>query len=303
MRRDGDRLVEHLAGARRDVLICAPFIKAHALDRLLGILDSDISVRIVTRWLPKEVAVGVSDLEIYDRVISRPNTSLSLLDRLHAKVYGADGVYLIGSANVTGPALGWSSNPNLELLTLASASDDALVACLAQLNEARPATLAERDRIRGLADAAAVSAIALVEDAEPDGAPYLWLPRLAAPSRLYQAYVPATRARLIDSVREAALEDLSALGIPEGLPEVQFNAAVAAAFRAMPAIQRLLAAAADDLRDSDGADIISQLPVGDDLQPDQRWLAVREWMTTFLGDQYEIAPASFVVRLRPRAAR
>ncbi|RDD72745.1 hypothetical protein DVR11_04175 [Paracoccus versutus] len=71
----------------------------------------------------------------------------------------------------------------------------------------------------------------------------------------------------------------------------------------MPAVQRILAAAADDLRDADGADIIHQMSVARDLDAEQQWLIVREWMTSFLGDRYEIAPASFVVRLKSGAGR
>lgn len=303
MRRDGDRLVELLASATQNVLICAPFVKTGVLTRLLQAIPSHVPIRVVTRWLVSEIAVGVSDLEVLDVVAAREGARLDLLDRLHAKIYVADSVALVGSANLTGAALGWSDRPNLELLTTLPTTNEAIRQFFEQLAEARPATIEERDRIRGLADALNVPELNLASDAATTGPAVLWLPRLAAPARLYQAYMPQTRDRLAATVLEAALSDLDSLGIPARLPELAFRQAVADAFERMPAVQRLLAAAADDLRDADGADIIRQMPVASDLDAEQQWLIVREWMTSFLGDRYEIAPASFVVRLKPGAGR
>lgn len=303
MRRDGDRLVEHLGAATRDVLICAPFIKAGVLARLLHAIPSYVLVRVVTRWLPAEIAVGVSDLDVFDVVAARHGARLELLDRLHAKIYVADSVAVIGSANLTGAALGWSDKPNLELLTTLAVTDEAIRHFFDQLAEARPATVEERDRLRSLAAELHVPELNLVSDAATTAPAVLWLPRLAAPARLFQAYMLQTRDRLAASVLEAALSDIDALGIPPGLQEMAFRQAVAASFERMPAVQRILAAAADDLRDADGADIIHQMPVAKDLAAEQQWLIVREWMTSFLGDRYEIAPASFVVRLKPGAGR
>lgn len=303
MRRDGDRLVELLSAATQSVLICAPFIKASVLTRLLQTIPSSVSVRVVTRWLPAEIAIGVSDLEVFDVVVARAGSRLDLLDRLHAKIYVADNVALVGSANLTGAALGWSNKPNLELLTTLLVTDEAIRQFLDQLAEARPATIEERERIRNLAAELDVPELNLGSDAETTVSAVLWLPRLAAPARLFQAYMPQTRDRLAASVLEAALSDIDALGIPTGLPEAAFRQAVADAFERMPAVQRLLAAAADDLSDAYGADIIRKMPVARDLAAEQQWLIVREWMTSFLGDRYEIAPASFVVRLKPGAGR
>lgn len=301
MRRDGDRLVEHLAAAAQNVLICAPFIKTRVLARLLQAIPAPVPVRVVTRWLPAEIAVGISDLETFDVVASRKGAQLDLLDRLHAKVYVADGIALVGSANLTGAALGWSDKPNLELLTTLAATDESICQFLDQLIEARPASIEEQERIRNLASKLDLPKLNLGSDAATTAPAVLWLPRLAAPARLLQAYMPQTRDRLATSVLEAALSDLDALGIPAGLPEQAFRQAVADAFERMPAVQRLLAAAADDLRDADGANIIRQMPVATDLDAEQQWLIVREWMTSFLGDRYEIAPESFIVRLKPRA--
>jgi len=303
MRRDGDRLLSHLASARDEVLLCAPFIKAGVLSNLLRQVDLKVRVRVVTRWLPAEVAVKVSDLEVYDVLAARDGAELHLFDRLHAKLYVADGRVLAGSANLTANALGWSPQPNLELLTELSPSDEAVTACLAELAQARPATEEERDRIRELARAIGAPALNLAEDVELSSAPTLWLPQSGAPNRLFQAYMPRTRERLSASVLETAMADLEALGVPPGLTEPAFVTFVTDAFQRMPAIVCILEAAAGDLTDAGGADIIGQMGLDAELAPETRWLIVREWLTHFLGDRYEIAPQSFVLRLRAGAGR
>jgi hypothetical protein len=303
VRRDGDRLLAHLSSAEREVLICAPFIKVGVLSRLLAPIDSKVSVRVVTRWRASEVAVGVSDLEVFDLVAARSSASLQLLDRLHAKIYIADERVLTGSANLTGPVLGWSEKPNLELLTDLPFTDAALQLCLNQLESARDATSDERDKIREQAKSIKVPKLDLASDASPEEPTVLWLPALAAPERLYQAYVPSTRDRLMPSVLAAALSDLEALAIPEELGKSTFKKVVAEAFRSMPAVQLLLDAANRDLSDAEGIELIHKMPLMDSKNAEQLWLNVRAWMMTFLDDLYEIAPAAFVTRLKPGAGR
>ena len=152
MRRDGDVLVGHLSGARTRVLLCAPFIKAGVLKRLLTVIPTSVTLDVVTRWRPEEIAAGVSDLEIYDLVFDRSGGSLRLLDNLHAKIYVADEAVLAGSANLTATALGWCDDPNIELLTLIPITDPAIANCLGVLATARNASQEERDRIRAVAD-------------------------------------------------------------------------------------------------------------------------------------------------------
>ena len=39
------------------------------------------------------------------------------------------------------------------------------------------------------------------------------------------------------------------------------------------------------------------------MSVEAHWQIVREWLTYFLRDKYEIAPQSFITRLRPGASR
>ena len=97
----GSRIRVLLAGAVGEVTIIAPFVKVDALRSLIDVVPSAVHLRCVTRWLTREVAVGISDPEVLDVLEERGNFSLSLVDRLHAKLYIAGNRCLAGSSNVT----------------------------------------------------------------------------------------------------------------------------------------------------------------------------------------------------------
>ena len=168
MRLEGDLLIEHLARAHSHALLCAPFIKAGVLRRVLAAIPAGTQVSVVTRWNAVEIASGVSDLETLEVVAGRANASLALIDGLHAKMYVADGQVLTGSANLTAKALGWCPNANLEVLTPAAPDYPSVANCLEAIGTARVATSEERDRIaeevRGLSVPRSPEAVE--EDAE-----------------------------------------------------------------------------------------------------------------------------------------
>ena len=300
MRRDGDRLLLHLKQATKRVLLCAPFIKQNVLKSLLAVVPSGVEVRVVTRWRPEEVRAGVSDLEVFDIVSARTGARLELLDDLHAKIFLRDEQALIGSANLTASALGWSKPANIELLTAARTEDAELASCLSALEAARVATREERDRIRDEASNLETPLMPLAEDLPDDVSPVLWLPRLSAPERLIEAYEPSKRRNVGASVLEAADADLEVLDLPAGLTVTGFKRAVASAFVAMPAMDVLLhEIEKDDLSDANGTRIVSDLAGGGAIPPQRQWEIVRDWLTEFLGDRLEIAPETFITRRRP----
>ncbi len=302
MRRDGDLLVAHVARAEKNVLLCAPFIKLGVAKRLLAAVGADVAVEIVTRWHAEEVAAGVSDLAVFDLVASRPGITMRLLDNLHAKLYAADDQLLAGSANLTATALGWCDDPNLELLMPVSADAEAVLRCRAALAAARLATAEERAAIQAVVDGLERPPLPdskTVDDAMAGP----WLPKLAAPERLYAAYVPSARDRLTRSAIEAADHDLQALAIAPGLTEPVFHNQVAERFSTMPAVDSILIAAQSDLSDAAAVDLIETLVGSSDMSATARWQIVRDWLTYFLRDKYEIAPQSYVTRLRPGVGR
>jgi hypothetical protein len=302
MRRDGDLLVAHVARAKKGVLLCAPFIKLGVAKRLLSAISPDVPVDIVTRWHAEEVAAGVSDLAVFDLAASRSGVTLRLLDNLHAKLYASDDLLLAGSANLTATALGWCSDPNLELLMPVPSNDEAVLRCRAGLSAARLATAEERAAIQAVVDGMQRPPLPEAKTVD-DALAGPWLPMLAAPERLFAAYVPSGRDRLTSSAIEAADHDLQALAIEPNLNEPTFRMQVAERFSTMPAVSAILRAAQSDLSDAAAADLIETLVGTSDMSATARWQIVREWLTYFLRDKYEIAPQSFVTRLRPGAGR
>lgn len=302
MRREGDLLVAHVAQAQSRVLLCAPFIKAGVLRHLLGAIRPGIAVDVVTRWDPHEVGSGVSDLEVFDLLASRPGATLRLLDTLHAKIYLADDLALAGSANLTAKALGWCAQANVEILVPTDIADPSIAACLAALGTSRLATSSERDLIAAEASAIAISRLPEAEEVVPALAA-IWFPKLGDPRRLYPVYAGLHLDRMMSSTIEAARHDLSALGIAEGLTEAEFHGTAGHAFAAMPAIGRLLALVESDLPDDEAMALVAETPMSDGMPPDQQWLVIREWMAHFLSDRIEVAPQSFVTRRRPGGAR
>lgn len=302
MRREGDLLVAHLAGARKGITLCAPFVKAGVLRRLLAIVPPHVTVAVVTRWIAPEIAAGVSDLEVFDVASERPGASLMLLDELHAKIYVSDSEVLTGSANLTAKALGWCEQPNLEVLVPVNVSHPSVTNCLAAIAGARRATSDERDRIaeeaRGLSQTRALEA-----EEDDAGLASTWFPKLGDPARLFPVYAGLGLDRMMAPTVEAAGRDLAALALPPGLREPEFRAAAAQAFAAMPAIERLLSLVEGDLVDEDAVAMVASTPMNDGMPPDQQWLVVREWMAHLLSDRIEVAPQSFVTRRRPGGAR
>lgn len=108
-------LLSSVCSRAQHLIIAAPYIKVDALVRVLPDVNPEASLVCITRWSPHDLVTGVSDVECRSVVIERGG-SFRLHPSLHAKYYRADNVVLIGSANLTSSALGWTRQPNLEIL-------------------------------------------------------------------------------------------------------------------------------------------------------------------------------------------
>lgn len=149
----GDRLRQFLTPEDGEVLLVAPFVKAAVVAALLAAVPDAVPVRCVTRWRAEEVLTGVSDLEVADVVAARPGTRLLLLPDLHAKLYIRGDRCLVGSANLTQTALGWSSRSNAELLVEVDRSDPDVMVFEDVLREAVPADESRRADVAAAVEA------------------------------------------------------------------------------------------------------------------------------------------------------
>ena len=168
----------------------------------------------VTRWTPHDLAVGASDAECRNLVMDIGG-SFRLHPSLHAKYYRFDDAVLIGSANLTSSALGWTAHPNFEILCSAGGDFDAAGFEADLLNDAREITDAEFFAWQ------AIKKIARPEDDLAD--PYLpldnWRPITRDPRHILLSY--RNRDIEIASLDEqtASRTDIDALRIPAGLTD------------------------------------------------------------------------------------
>lgn len=295
MEHPGPLLLRTAAGAKRRLLIVAPYIKENALNRLLEVASPDLEELIcVARWLPQDIAAGVCDLGIYDALKRSPNHHLLVHPHLHAKYYRADDTCLIGSANITSRALGWVQPGNLELLIAVPAQSDELQSWEeGLLATAVPATAEMRDRIQEQAEK-------LSKDPKPTPLPEVqgsveiseegalhWVPSCPAPERLWEVYNGGGEEDMNRGAREAALEDLAALAPPPSMTEDQLNAYVAGALSSMPLIQELDERMDRGLTDPQAHELLENL-IGDQppSSPQKAWSLLKRWLHHFFPGDY-----------------
>lgn len=298
---EGERLKQLLSDANGEVLLCAPFIKTHVIRIILSMIPDTTPVKIYTRWRVDEIAAGISDLGVYDIIAARPGARLFLLDDLHAKLYVAGKRCLVGSANLTGAALGWSSSPNVELLVDLLSTDSHVTGLIARLSLASEATSERRDQIAAavaLIDRPNLRELPLEEEVLVT-AVYPWLPRCASPQNLFAVYRNPQTTMVVSGTREEAVNDLADLNPPEGLDEQAFVTFVARAIEQFPGLQAVLTRVPGKLSDAAGIEIIHRLrPSYTQAEVIKQWQIVRDWIQVFFRDRFEVAPESFVLRLK-----
>lgn len=287
----GDEVTGFLAEAREDALIVAPFMRAHTLSRLLESVPRGTKTRIVTRWKPIDIVAGASDLGTFDLAEAR-SIPLYLRQDLHAKFFGADGLCLVGSANVTNSALGWHESPNLELLVPVSRSSAEVVNFERTLfSGVVLATSDQRDRIErlvaGLRDVTKLERFVSRAE-ELSGLPATWLPRARNPDDLYAVY--RGDADVSRAIRDVMEGDLSRMGVIPGLDVDAFRNWVGVTIRQTPLISWIVSRIESEGQINEdvlgerleelGIDTSKHRP-RDVLQTAQRW------MNFFLPMQYE----------------
>ena len=276
----GSRIRALFENTEDDVSIIAPFIKVDALSSLLEVFPSGTHLRCVTRWLPKEVAAGVSDLEILDVLEKRGNFSLSLVDRLHSKLYIAGDRCLVGSANVTRAGLGeGGASNNIETLVYTTIDDIGVAETLEEISKTE--RLATRDIaqiVRRLADSLSAS------EASTATVEISWCPSSRRPQEAYLLYTqpPSGFTKAAD---HTLLRDLAKANLQPGLEEDEFRSVVRSLLQTIPIAGTLLNTTEDTtLTFADTHSYFEEI-ADDQVSANDLWIAFVEWMAYFFNDQ------------------
>lgn len=300
---DGERIKNLVQGASHSVVLCAPFIKSKVLSTVLGVIPSNVHVQIVTRWSPIEIATGVSDLEVYDVAIDRQNTELRLLEELHAKIYIADDQCLVGSANLTARALGWAEVHNIELMIQTDTSNPSVMNLLRHLKGSEPVTLATKKNMEDAVKNVESIDLTKVEEmtGDEDSRRRVWLPRCAAPEKLYEIYNDPGTKIVAEGTKKDGSSDLKDLCVSKGLSPGDFSVSIQDSLLIMPAFARIVEIVPQGITDESGIDLIAkERPELDDVDVPDQWRIVRDWIRVFFGDRFEVAPESYIIRLKQR---
>jgi len=283
----GDYLVELAQRTESSALLAAPFVKSNALQRISEVLAPGVALTVVTRWVPEEIAAGVSDLEVWDIIKRRDGARLRLLPDLHAKYFRFDAASLVGSANITHRALGWAKLPNVELLVEMHCNEFTAFEALLRDRSF------EVDDDAYAAMCAAVAALPshsvqagpLVTTDDEPGAAASWFPRSLQVQHLFACY-ENRRDQVIESVYVDGLDDLRALEPPPGLDRDTFSAFVAARLQQVPVVAAIDAAATRALDRTAGAGLlvaVENIPGDEALNA---WDTISAWLLHFFPDRY-----------------
>lgn len=291
----GKQLEDLCRESKSEILLVAPFIKVSALRRLFAQLSSNISVKCVTRWHLEDILAGVSDIEIWSLFTERQGSSLWLRSDLHAKYYRTGGGThtegnrcLVGSANLTNAALGWSKHPNLELLisspAIPSFEQELFSECVLVDQDLYEQTF---KTVQLLKDASPIVPLAIEVLHIPD---FAWLPRLRNPEDLYIAYY-GNETKLSTVSREAALTDLRSLPIPKGLDRQVFEVCVGTLLLQKPLIRKIDKFLENPQRFGAVTEFMRSLPCSqvEDFDADRSWQTLMRWLRCFLSDRYALS--------------
>jgi HKD family nuclease len=288
----GSRLQDFCKGAREEVLLVAPFIKVNTLATILQNLTDSVNITVITRWVASEVVAGVSDIEVYGLLQARPKAKLLLQPCLHAKLYRADQNCLVGSANLTNKALGWSPIPNVEILISVNGDDPDIKALESQLRRQSIEATQEIYEKTRLEVEELLARGEIVQVYSSESAAY-WLPTCIRPDYLYRIYNKHDSSGFLDSIVKSAELDLASLAVMPGLTEKEFNKYVRVILEQSPVVQNIHnLSASQGVTPDNAATIIAEYCISDSSEMlEAYWMALKEWLMYFFPDQYRTKPS------------
>ena len=295
-----NQIIDFFGRAQHSAVIVAPYIKTHALARVLNAISSDLQdLIIVTRWAPEDIASGVCDLQIFEHVQNRDAT-LKIHPHLHAKYYRVDERCLVGSANLTGRGFGWSWPVNIELFIGLTADHEGLIAWEKHL--IRSSITADediRDAIKTQVEEIQLSnpKFRYSEQTTSDASngPELemenWTPSCPVPERLWDVYCGKGEEVMVATAYEAAKRDLAVLAPPKGLAHPLFERFLKGILRQMPLIHKLDQLTKQGLPDHEAIAVLRD-STGENrphhLDSERAWKILKDWFICFFPNEYRI---------------
>lgn len=261
----GELLSHQAANCSRHALLVSPFAKYAPLQKIIAALPASVHLTFVTRWRLEELASGVSDLECWRLIDSRPDSVFRLLPNLHAKYFRFDDEVFVGSANLTAKGLGWTTHSNLELLFAVTLSQECKLEFERQLlagsvqADINLYTQFHSDLGFFTSRENASCETSLDVEIQNVGAVHRnqhWVPTSRSPEAVFDAY-RGILSTISSSGIAAVISDLAELDIPAGLHEHAFRSVVTSRLMALPVVVAL-----------DGF-----------LERPRRFGEIRDWMT------------------------
>lgn len=121
-----DELKLSLDGISKSLVLASAFIKSQAFESIFGNLESNINVKVISRWKVEDLVMGSSDLEVY-KYCKEKGWKFGINTRLHGKLFLLDNQEVfLGSANVTSRGFNLIERSNLEFGTKFNPSKDDL---------------------------------------------------------------------------------------------------------------------------------------------------------------------------------
>ena len=261
----------------REVKIIAPFIKTAAFKSLLSVIPIETKVICITRWRTREIAAGVSDIEIIRILQKRGNFELHLVDNLHAKLYIAGERCLVGSSNVTLAGLGESSDPNIEILVETKANDPNVALVLNEINSTKIAATEE------MAFAILQIANSLNIENFPQVDNFIWVPHSRRPELSYKLYVNPPTKNIIQADK-VLLSDLAMANLPPNLTESEFKLYFRGLLENFPLANEVLNYSNDTIVTFGESHTYFEEFSDNNFSSHDLWLAFVSWMAYFFSD-------------------
>lgn len=282
--------------ASDEVLLVAPFVKASALARLLESISETAKLTCVTRWRPADIMAGVSDLEVFS-IIDGHGGTLWLRQGLHAKYFRGDDNVLVGSANLTDSALGWSSNPNLELLINVDLRENGLeefektlFKAAVQVDKNLYETFLESADNWKLSAHLEDHRDVLLEETfsfEPRLNLESWVPSCRSPADLFRVYQPFGSEVIPTETLRAGKLDLAILRPPLGLTADEFKGVIAASLLAIPIFNSIDRFVIEPRRFGEVREYLQQEFALSHEESTRAWQTIIRWIRHFLPERYE----------------